>query len=47
LCFLTNYTGSLCIIELGKDAVGSDDKDFGDDSTLEVLHSIDDLVTKV
>jgi hypothetical protein len=43
LCFFTNTTGRLCTMALGKDTMGDNDKDIGDDSTSKVSLSTDEL----
>jgi hypothetical protein len=47
LCFIADTVGGLNTMALGEDEVGRNNKDIGDDSTSEVSHSTDDLITEV
>jgi hypothetical protein len=47
LCFIADTTSGLCIMALGDEVVGGDGQDIGDESTYEVLPSVDDLIAEI
>jgi hypothetical protein len=48
LCFIADTIGGFCTMALGENAVGtSDDKDISNDTTSEVLPSVDDLALEI
>jgi hypothetical protein len=46
VCFIADTTRGLCIMALGEDVVGGDDKDIGEDSASKVSHFTDDLAQR-